>query len=338
MNRIDRLQAIIIHLQSKRVVTAQELAERFDLSIRTIYRDIRALEEAGVPIGSEAGIGYFLSDTYHLPPISFTKEEASALLIGAKFVEQMGDTSTKASNQSALYKIKSVLNSEEKEQLEVLQDTIVVVGQCPTNSCHESTLMADIQSAIVGQRQLSIEYHAFYSNEQSRRVVEPIGIVFYSGTWHMIGYCTLRSDYRDFRIDRIKALEVTSTPYSISRHYNMEEYFEKTHKEYEVYRISLLVREEILTYIHSTKYWYGYTFDEPASDGWRRLHFRNNDLNGFARWVLMSAGDAIIEEPAELNLLVKSFITRLETAYDTNQEHQPTSAYSVKSQEESSHP
>ena len=77
MNRTDRLQAILTHLQSKKVVTAQELADRFDLSLRTIYRDIRALEESGIPIGAEAGVGYFINDNYTLRPVAFTKEEAS---------------------------------------------------------------------------------------------------------------------------------------------------------------------------------------------------------------------------------------------------------------------
>ena len=90
MNRIDRLTAILIQLQTKKVVKAQEIADRFNISLRTVYRDIRALEEAGVHIGAEAGIGYFL-ENYHLPPVMFTTEEASALMLGAKLIEKMSD-------------------------------------------------------------------------------------------------------------------------------------------------------------------------------------------------------------------------------------------------------
>ena len=85
MNRLDRLTAILIHLQTKRVVRAQELSDRFNISLRTVYRDVRSLEEAGVPIGAEAGVGYFLND-YHLPPVSFTNTEASALLLAGKLI------------------------------------------------------------------------------------------------------------------------------------------------------------------------------------------------------------------------------------------------------------
>ncbi len=68
MNRIDRLTAILIQLQGKRIVKAQDISDRFDISLRTVYRDVRALMEAGVPIGSEAGTGYYIVDGYHLPP------------------------------------------------------------------------------------------------------------------------------------------------------------------------------------------------------------------------------------------------------------------------------
>lgn len=317
MNRIDRLQAILIHLQSKKVVTASELADRFDLSIRTIYRDIRALEEAGVPIGSEAGIGYFLADNYHLPPISFTNNEATALLIGAKFVEQMSDSQTRFSCQSALYKIKSVLNSKEKDELEVLQNTIVVFGQNPTNNCRENALLADIQQALISNTQLNIEYHTFYSNQVNHREVEPIGIVYYANAWHLIAFCTLRKDYRDFRIDRIQKIENTNNRFVPSKHLNLEEYFEKMQQNNDAHHITLLVNENTLSYIHNVKYWYGFTFDEPACKGWRRLHFRNGDLHYFARWILMSGGEAVVEQPAELTRIVENLVYALQAAYPT---------------------
>src|ERR687897_2699091 len=95
MNRIDRLTAILIQLQTKRVVKAEEIADRFEISLRTVYRDVRALMEAGVPIGSEAGKGYFIVDGYHLPPVMFTTDEASALMLAGKLVEKMTDNSVR---------------------------------------------------------------------------------------------------------------------------------------------------------------------------------------------------------------------------------------------------
>jgi len=114
VNRLDRLTAILIHLQTKRVVWTQELADRFGINLRTVYRDICSLEEAGVPIGAEAGIGYVLTD-YHLPPVMFTNAEASSLTFGAKLIESWGDKSVQTAFKSALYKIKSVLKRADQD-------------------------------------------------------------------------------------------------------------------------------------------------------------------------------------------------------------------------------
>src|SRR5690606_12965441 len=105
MNRIDRLTAILVQLQSKKVVTAQEIANRFEISLRTVYRDVRALEDAGVPIGAEAGKGYFIMEGYHLPPVMFTQQEANALVLGAKLIEGQTDVSIKKNFTEAMLKI-----------------------------------------------------------------------------------------------------------------------------------------------------------------------------------------------------------------------------------------
>ena len=124
MNRIDRLTAILIQLQTKQVVTAQEIANRFEISLRTVYRDVRALEEAGVPIGAEAGKGYFLSEGFHLPPVMFTPEEANALMLGSKLIEGQTDNSIKHHFYEAMLKIKSVLKNAEKEGLQALEEKL----------------------------------------------------------------------------------------------------------------------------------------------------------------------------------------------------------------------
>lgn len=315
MNRIDRLQAILIHLQSKKVVTAAELADRFELSIRTVYRDIRALEEAGVPIGSEAGVGYFLSDSYHLPPVRFTNDEASALLIGAKFVEQMSDSQTRESYQSALYKIKSVLNATEKDALEKLQDNILVFGHQHLGNNREQALLGDVQQAIIGQTVLDVEYHAGYTNQRTVRRVEPIGMIYYGSSWHLIGYCQLRNDYRDLRIDRILSLERRDIPFSKKCHISLDEYFERMQNRDGMHKISLLVARDSQHHIKESKYWYGFTSDEEHDDRWQLLHFRNPDLQGFARWVMLGGRHIRVVEPQELQVLVADLVKDLAEVY-----------------------
>src|SRR6187397_1035701 len=107
MNRIDRVSAILIQLQSRRVVKAQDIADRFNISLRTVYRDIKALDEAGIPVTGEAGIGFSIMEGYRLPPVMFTREEATAFLTAEKLVEKLTDASTREIYQAAMFKIKS---------------------------------------------------------------------------------------------------------------------------------------------------------------------------------------------------------------------------------------
>src|SRR5687768_2656700 len=118
MNRIDRVSAILIQLQSKRVVKAQQIADRFRVSLRTIYRDVKCLEEAGIPVIGEAGSGYSLMDGYRLPPVMFTKEEAISFLTAEKLVEKFTDETNGRNFKSAMYKVRAVLRTTEKELLE----------------------------------------------------------------------------------------------------------------------------------------------------------------------------------------------------------------------------
>src|ERR1700712_4761526 len=126
MNRIDRISAILIQLQSRRVVKAGDIADRFNISLRTVYRDIKTLEQAGIPLIGEAGVGYSIMDGYRLPPVMFTREEATAFLTAEKFVEKLTDASTVATYQSAMYKIKAILKTTEKDLLEDMDANIAV--------------------------------------------------------------------------------------------------------------------------------------------------------------------------------------------------------------------
>src|SRR6185312_6094803 len=148
MNRIDRLTAILIQLQSRRVVKAQDIAERFSISLRTVYRDIRTLEEAGIPLLGEAGVGYSIMDGYRLPPIMFTKEEATAFLTAEKLIEKFTDTSTEESYKSAMYKIKAVLRVTEKDYLENIDHHIEVLNNShnPRNKSPHNPIQTILKS------------------------------------------------------------------------------------------------------------------------------------------------------------------------------------------------
>jgi predicted DNA-binding transcriptional regulator YafY len=212
MNRIDRLTGMILLLQGQRVITAEQIAAHFEISVRTVYRDLGALGEAGVPIIAEAGIGYSLMRGYHMPPVMFTEDEAAALFMSGEVTEQVADDSLKQSLRGALLKIKSVLPQEKRDYLARLKNAIGVWFRRGGNEAKGLSLMP-IQDAVVRRRCMALRYDAAGKGKISTRVVEPLGLVFYSRQWHLIGWCRLRKDFRDFRLDRFAGWEVLDECY-----------------------------------------------------------------------------------------------------------------------------
>ncbi|MBV5348936.1 YafY family transcriptional regulator [bacterium] len=309
MNHIERLNAILIQLQSKRIVKASEIAERFEISLRTVYRDIRALEASGVPIGAEAGVGYFLMDNYKLPPVMFTKEEASALLFGEKLVEKMSDKQMKAEFCSALIKIKAILNPEEKDRLEKLHNQISVLNYTSSNENFNRLFLSEIQQALVSKQVLEIDYQAGYGAPTTKRVVEPIGLCNYSRRWHLFGWCQLRNEYRDFRLDRILNLRLSQETFKGKQHISIDEFIRQMNVVNDKANISLIMKTERIKFISESKYWYGFIEEEKIDDRTSRLRFSNNELRGFATWIISSGSYANVEEPEELKQIMDQSIS-----------------------------
>jgi predicted DNA-binding transcriptional regulator YafY len=315
MNHIERLNAILIHLQSKRIVKASEIAERFEISLRTVYRDIRALEESGVPIGAEAGVGYFLMENYKLPPVMFTKEEASALLFGEKLIEKMSDNKMKAEFCSALFKIKAILNPEEKDRLEKLHDRITVLNYTASNENFNQLFLSEIQQALVSKQVLEIDYQAGYGAPATKRFVESIGLCNYSSRWHLYAWCRLRGEYRDFRLDRIHDLRLSPENFKGKQHISMDEFIRQQNVISDKANISLIIPTDRIRLIAESKYWYGFTEEEKIDENYSRLHFSNNELRGFATWIISSGSYAKVEAPEELKLILDQIISGIMDNY-----------------------
>lgn len=312
MNRIDRLTAILIHLQTKRVVKAQELAKRFGTSLRTIYRDIRSLEEAGVPIGAEAGIGYFLED-YHLPPVMLTREEATALLFGAKVIEKFADESIRTQFDSALYKIKSVLKRTDQEHLEDLEPKVHVEKR-PTTPPFSDMLLADIQRAIGMRQVLQLDYRSAYNDETTLREVEPVGLYHYGSGWHLIAFCRLRQDYRDFRVDRIRKLDHTGHTYSSQNLLSLPAYLEQIQQNQNLEEIVVFFTKNVVRHIQEMKYTYGYVSEEKA-DGGVRMKFMTQYSRGLGHWLMMFGNQAQVEKPASLKEIMRELALEVQAHY-----------------------
>ena len=221
MNRVDRLLALILYLQSRRVVTADELAKHFELSVRTIYRDLAALGEAGVPILAEAGVGYTLMRGYHLPPVNFSTEEASALVIGGLLVGQFADAAVTEKMHSALLKIRAVLPRENQERIARLERGLATTAHVQKPAQAELSLL---QQALSNLLILRFNYRSGGRPEATERIVEPCGLIYYLERWHLIAWCRTARDYRDFRTDRMASVTALRETFTPRENFSLERY------------------------------------------------------------------------------------------------------------------
>ena len=316
MNRIDRISAILIMLQTKRIIKAEEIARRFEISKRTVYRDIRALEEAGVPIGAEAGVGYYLTEGYHLPPVMFTKSEASSMLTAEKLVEKFTDHSVEKNFKSALDKIKSVLPISDKDFLEMLAPHIAILQHyADTDTDFPNNFLSDIQHALATKKVVKLDYFAVYSGELTEgRLVEPIGACYYGFAWHLIGYCRLRNDYRDFRIDRMKNLSVTDEKFSSANRMPLHEFLQGLYQSNNLEPVVIRFDKSIISFVEKPKYYYGYV-DETDLGNQVEMYFMIDSMEYMARWIIMHGSKAEIISPSKLKDNVRALALELYQHY-----------------------
>ncbi len=314
MNRIDRIAAILIHLQSKKIVKAQEIADRFQISLRTVYRDVKTLEEAGVPLIGEAGTGYSIMEGYRLPPVMFTREEATAFLTAEKLIEKFTDEATGKLYKSAMYKIKAVLRSTEKDFIEDLGDRIEVLRRLSTNDfAPQNNIIPSILQSINAKQILSIQYFSSYSEKTTERNIEPIGICHISNNWHLIAYCQLRNDYRDFRIDRINKLKATGNAFN-NKHLSLKEYLDQMSQRDELIPATVLFNKSVIKYIREQRYYYGF-MQEVEKDEMVEMTFLTPSLDALALWLLMCGPKARIVAPTELQAKMKTLANNLHDHY-----------------------
>ena len=224
MNRLTRLTAILIHLQSKRVVTAKEIANRFEVSLRTIYRDIKTLQDAGVPIGSKNGNGYFVVEGYYLPPVMISEEELNALIASEQLVLNQGDLSLKRDFNALMIKIRSILKNYQKDHLSIFENRI---GPSYENPRNESNALSEIQKAIVNLHVLDVQYYSNTTKGFTRRKIEPIAISFTEKSWYMLAFCRLRNEIREFRLDRIVKLKTLSEKFESRKNFDLRKYYDQ---------------------------------------------------------------------------------------------------------------
>lgn len=221
MNHLSRLLSILTILKSKRITTGVELAKKFEVSVRTIYRDIKKLEESGVPIMTIEGRGYSIMDGYTVAPIMFDEMEVNALITAEQLIAKTNDESLIQHFEQTLQKIKSVFRSTLQSQGEFLNSKMLVLTNKPDEV--KSSSLSYIQMAIINFRVTELTYTA-KGKETTNRKIEPLAIYSYNEKWIVIGWCRLREDYRAFRLDRIQHFKILEEVFE-DRNFDLGQYF-----------------------------------------------------------------------------------------------------------------
>ncbi len=286
---MDRRLLILMRLREETPVRASDLAEDCECSVRTIYRDIDALCQAGVPVASMPGEGYRLVPGYHLPPIAFAAEEAVQILLGLDLALGLGTMAQRDAVRTAAAKVDAVLLPETREAVARLRDRI---RASPYVAGELSPHLPLLQEAVVGDRVVRLRYHSYEPDRVTKRDVEAHSLVFYKGDWHLVAYCRLREDVRDFRASRIESAELLDETF-VRR--PIDDGYDPGDEEHEVRvwvaeRAARWAREELA---------FGFVSEEPAGSG-VVFTFRVRDVPRLLPWILSRGAAARVLSPPDL--------------------------------------
>jgi predicted DNA-binding transcriptional regulator YafY len=283
---------ILMRLREERPLRAADLAEECECSVRTVYRDIDALCQAGVPVAAMPGEGYRLVPGYHLPPIAFTVEEAVQLLLGSELALGLGTEQQREASRSAAAKVQAVLAEETRREVDRMRERIRVA---PNRHHGESPWLPPLQRAVIQERVLRLRYHSFSSDEVTEREIEPYYLVFYGGDWHLVGYCRLREGIRDFRCGRIRQAELTAEQFERPEHVSsFPDGPPHSHGE----QVHVWIEAASVPWARETR---GYGFRrEEAMEGGAVFVFEAFDLKRLLPWIMSWGMSARVLSPPEL--------------------------------------
>ncbi|AZA51836.1 helix-turn-helix transcriptional regulator [Chryseobacterium sp. G0201] len=307
LKKLDRVTAILTQLQSKPIVRAQDLAAKFDVSVRTIYRDVKTLENAGIPIVGEAGSGYSLMDGYKLPPVMFTKEEVLSFITAEKLMQKFLHQSLGNHYQSAMEKVRSVLKYSDRNLIQNIEKQIDVYNYHPKTEDNIQNIIPIILESIAEKKQITLEYATVDSNV-SMRTIEVVGVFFEFNYWYIMAFCTLRNDFRQFRVDRILQIFKTQNPF-LQEYGQINDYRQNPNGNKT--KVRLLVEKKIIGHLSNSKKYYG-LIDEVERENGVELIFETDWINeGFPRWLITFADYAEVLEPESLKVSLKELVTKI---------------------------
>ncbi|MGP0585605.1 helix-turn-helix transcriptional regulator [Paenibacillus timonensis] len=315
MNKTDRLLAIVLELQGRRVLRAEDLAAQFETSVRTIYRDIQALSEAGVPIIGTPGTGYSLMEGYFLPPIRFTIEEAVTLLIGTDFVEQRFDDAYRDRAIVARKKIEVTLSERVRRETSRIRKSLRLLSPSkPPASSNERENLDKIRRALFNGRKVRFHYSRKFpdstGNRHSERTVAPYGLVHVEGAWMLVAWCDLRQDIRHFRLSRMTELIELDERFEIPEHFDLKEY---TPTDDRHLRVCLRFTPDIADKVKESNY--PYVGDMKEHPDGMDVVLRVRQLDELLPWVLGWGAGVIVLEPESLRNRIREEAQKMLNRY-----------------------
>lgn len=307
LKKLDRVTAILTQLQSKPLIRAQDLAEKFDVSIRTIYRDVKTLENAGIPIVGEAGNGYSLMDGYKLPPVMFTKEEVLSFITAEKLMQKFSHQSLGSHYQTAMEKVRSVLKYSDRNMIQHIEKQIDIFNYQPKPEDSIKNVIPTILESIAEKTQLNIEYKTVDSRV-TNRTIEAVGVFFEFNYWYIMAFCTLRKDFRQFRVDRILKISKTQNPFS-QEYGQINDYRRSPGKN--TTKVRLLVEKKIMGHLVNSKKYYGLTEEIDREENVELIFETEWIEEGFPRWLITFADYAVVLEPESLEIKLNHLLKKI---------------------------
>lgn len=299
MNRTDRLLAIVLELQGKGRQRAEDLAATFETSKRTIYRDIQALGEAGVPLISIPGQGYSLMKGYFLPPLSFNSDEATMLLLGSDFMAQNFDAQYRQAAQAASRKIEGVLPEHLREEVHYLQSSIRFVSGTSMESTREAGMLHQLRRAIIERTTVRFRYHTRHTregqSEQNTRAADPYGLIHMLNAWHLIAYCHMRQDIRNFRLERMDELVLLPQTFKRPEDFTMQK---RRSNEPDRFVVRVLFDQEIARWVREARSYFTVHEEETPAGLLVTLNVRQE--SEILQWLLSWGRHVQVLEPQAL--------------------------------------
>jgi predicted DNA-binding transcriptional regulator YafY len=318
LNRTERLFAEVLLLQNRPNMTSRDLAEHFGVSRRTIFRDLRALSESGVPLTYAEEGGYEILEGYQLPPLMLSAQEAATLLVGTKFTTLQPDPSLRQQADEVALKIRSVLPAEVRDYIDRLQERTVLdpywlhTLQGDTEEDGEGRWY-QLSRAAAQQFSVSMKYYVPSRDELTQRTVDPLGLVYYTDRWNLIAYDHLRGDIRNFRLDRIESMHVTMNRFEPPEGFDLEEHLEARARNREHHQI--VIRFEAQAYESARRYIPAQVEKEREVEGGVEVTFYFENLDYVARWLLRYGTQATVLAPESLQEIVREKALALAEQY-----------------------